>query len=321
MKKIILTMTLALISMVSSAQEWQPTQPIRVIIGQTPGSGNEVIFRQLAKTVTEKTGVTFVIEHHPGVDGAIAWNVLGARPNDGHHITVQALETSVVALSIQYPMQLKTDPNQAVIVTPLASTPEVFVVHQDSPIKNYQDLVAAFRNKKLNVGTSGSIAALTYHKFIQDIRSQNRDLQIIPYKSIPTNLADLIGKHIDISVVPAVSTKSLAESGRIRIIAVADNKALSKDLSMTVMTQHIPDFIVKVTYTIFLPKGAPAEVVNWYINNFGPVIRDPDTKETLKGQWTTPFSSPSAEEAQRYAYEVRRRLQPVAEKTLKPVTE
>lgn len=321
MKKIISALLLTLTATAGLAQEWQPTQPIKVIIGQTPGSGNEVVFRQIAKIVTEKTGAAFVIENHPGMDGTIAWNTLGTRPNDGHHITVQALETSLVALPIQYPTQLKTDPNQAVVVTPLASTPEVFVVHKDSAIKNYQDLVAAFQKKSLNVGTSGSIAALTYHKFVRDIKSQNQNLQMVPYKSIPSNLTDLVGKSIDVSIVPAVSTKSLAEAGQIRIISVADNKSLPTNLPITVMTKHIPDFDVQVTYTMFLPKNTSPEIVRWYINNFGPVIKDSSTKDLLKNQWTTPFASPTTDSVQKYSNEVRRILKPVAEKTLKPVTD
>jgi tripartite-type tricarboxylate transporter receptor subunit TctC len=319
MKKIISLALMFLFAGIGPAYGWKPTEPIKVIIGQTPGSGNEVVFRQIASRVTEQTGASFVIENHPGLDGTIAWNRFGSRPANGHHITVQALETSLVALPIQYPNQLTTDPNQAIVVTPLASTPEVFVVLKDSPIKNYQDLVEAFRNKKLNVGTSGSVAALTYYKFVQDVKSQNKDLQMIPYKSIPSNLTDLIGGSIDISVVPAVSTKGLYDGGKIRIVAVADDQPLPTATSATLITKHIPDFDIRVTYTVFLPKDTPNEIVNWYINHFAPAIKDPAVKSWLTDQWTTPFTNIGTKESQKYSTEVKRKLKSVAEKTLKPV--
>lgn len=319
MKKVLSILLIALIG-TSSAQAWQPTQPVRVIIGQTPGSGNEIVFRQIAKTVTEKTNVNFIIENHPGLDGTIAWNILGSRPADGHHITVQAMETSVVALPIQYPTQLTTDPTQAIIATPLASTPEVFVVSKNSTIKTYQDLVHAFKHNRLNVGTSGSIAALTYHKFVQDIKSRNDDLQMIPYKSIPSNLTDLVGGSIDVSVVPAVSTKGLADGGKIRIIAVADNRPLPTPTPSTLITKHISDFDIGVTYTIFLPKDTPVEIVRWYIDNFSPVIRSSAIQDWLTNQWSTPFIDPSITGSQKYSAEIKRKLKPIAEKTLKSIT-
>lgn len=317
MKNIVSLLLMFVIVGIGPAYGWKPTEPIKVIIGQTPGSGNEVVFRQISKRVTEKTGANFIIENHPGLDGTIAWNTLGSRPANGHHITVQALETSLVALPIQYPTQLTTDPNQAIVVTPLASTPEVFVVLKDSPIKTYQQLVTAFKNKQLNVGTSGSIAALTYHKFVQDIKSQNQDLQMIPYKSIPSNLADLIAGSIDVSVVPAVSTKGLYEGDKIRIVAVADNQPLPTSASMTLITDHISDFDIRVTYTIFLPKNTPKEVVNWYIDHFGPATKDPSVIQWLKDQWTTPFANISVSESQKYSATTKRKLSRVAEKTLR----
>jgi len=316
MKKLLISLVIALVSSVGFAQEWKPTQPIRVIIGQLPGSGNEVVFRKVAQLVTDRTGANFVVENHPGLDGTIAWNTLGARPNDGHHITVQALETSIIALPIQYPRQLTTDPRQAILVTPLASTPEIFAVSKDSPIKTLDDLRRAYQTRKLNVGISGSGAVIAQGMFMRDAKGNADLVQSVPYKSIPTNLTDLIGGSLDVSVVPAAGARQLAEGGQIRVIAVADTTPLP-----TKLPTKLTGFEAKVTYSIFLPQGTPPEVVNWYINAFSPAIKDPGVREWLVDTWTVPFPNPSIEASRSAADVMRKSLTPIAVKTLKPVSE
>jgi tripartite-type tricarboxylate transporter receptor subunit TctC len=301
---------------VGFAQEWKPTQPIRVIIGQLPGSGNEVVFRKVAQLVTDRTGANFIVENHPGLDGALAWNTLGARSADGYHITVQAMETSLVALPIQYPRQLTTDPRQAILVTPLASTPEIFAVGKDSPIKTLDDLRHAYQTKKLNVGISGSGAVIAQGLFMRDVKGNSESVQSIPYKSIPTNLTDLIGGSLDVSVVPAAGARQLAEAGKIRIIASADSTPLPTKLPVKLI-----GFEAKVTYALFLPAGTPPEVVNWYVNAFAPAIKDPGIREWLVDTWTVPFPNPSLESSNRAADAMRRNLTPIALKTIKPVSE
>jgi tripartite-type tricarboxylate transporter receptor subunit TctC len=322
MKKLLVSLVIALVSSVGFAQqEWKPTQPIRVLIGQSPGSGNEVVFRKVAQLVTDRTGANFVVENYPGLDGALAWNTLGARPNDGYHITVQAMETSLVALPIQYPRQLTTDPRQAILVTPLASTPEIFAVGKDSPIKTFDDLRHAYQTKKLNVGISGSGAVLAQGMFMRDAKGNAELVQSVPYKSIPTNLTDLIGGSLDVSVVPAAGARQLAEGGKIRVIAAADSNPLPTKLPIKLIKDVYPGFEAKVTYAVFLPQGTPAEVVNWYVNAFAPAIKDPGVREWLFDAWTVPFPNPSLEASSRAADAMRKNLTPIATKTIKTVSE
>jgi tripartite-type tricarboxylate transporter receptor subunit TctC len=48
--------TLALLAIAASvtAHAWEPTKPVTVIVGNTPGAGNEIAFRKLAEIVQRK---------------------------------------------------------------------------------------------------------------------------------------------------------------------------------------------------------------------------------------------------------------------------
>jgi tripartite-type tricarboxylate transporter receptor subunit TctC len=273
----------------------------------------------MSELVTAKTKATFLIEHHAGMDGVIAWNTFSQRPNDGHHITVQVLESSLVALPVMFPTQLKTDPNQAIIVTPLASAPLVFAVKNTSHIKTIQELITAYRTQKLNVGTSGAPAKLMHNMFSDRIKG-NENLQTIPYKGILPNLTDLVAGSIDVSIVPAISTKALVEAGHIRIIAVADDRPLPFNRNIPLVNETLPNFTAKTTYTLFLPKDTPGEIVDWYIKNFSLAIKDPAINSWLEDQWSLPFPNPSLKSS-RQTGDRMQQLLPMAQQFLKQSNE
>ena len=59
---------------------WEPTKTVTVIVGNTPGAGNEIAFRELA-SIVQKTNPKFVyvVENRPGADSVIA--IIDFRPD------------------------------------------------------------------------------------------------------------------------------------------------------------------------------------------------------------------------------------------------
>ena len=80
MKKVFLALLLVPIL----AFAWEPTKPITVLIGNQPGSGNEVGFRAISAIVMrDNPKANFVIELKPGGDSVIAMNMLYEAKPDG----------------------------------------------------------------------------------------------------------------------------------------------------------------------------------------------------------------------------------------------
>ena len=65
----------ALVLAPTLAFAWEPTKPVTVSIGNTPGAGNEMAFRKLAQIVQkENPKFVFVVQNIPGADSVIANN-------------------------------------------------------------------------------------------------------------------------------------------------------------------------------------------------------------------------------------------------------
>ena len=61
MKKLILA---ALLAVTASAFAWQPVKPITVLVGQAPGSGNELSFRGFSSLIEKSNPkINFIVEN------------------------------------------------------------------------------------------------------------------------------------------------------------------------------------------------------------------------------------------------------------------
>ena len=74
---------------------WEPTKPVTVIVGNTPGAGNEIAFRKLAEIVqkTSNPKFVYVVENRPGADSVIANNHFLKEAPDGYAINLPSHTT------------------------------------------------------------------------------------------------------------------------------------------------------------------------------------------------------------------------------------
>ena len=80
---------------------WEPTRPVQVYIGNTPGAGNEMAFRKLAEIVQKRNpNFSYVVQNIPGADSVIANNRFLEAANDGHTINLPSHMSSYVTNDI-----------------------------------------------------------------------------------------------------------------------------------------------------------------------------------------------------------------------------
>ena len=92
---------LALLVLPIAALAWEPTKPVQVYIGNTPGAGNEMAFRKLAEIVQKKNpNFVYVVQNIPGADSVIANNKFLEAPNDGYTINLPSHMSSYVTNDI-----------------------------------------------------------------------------------------------------------------------------------------------------------------------------------------------------------------------------
>src|SRR5215510_6285504 len=68
------------------ADDPYPNRPIRIIVAFSPGSGNDVIARELARLMPESLGQSVFVENRLGGGGIIATDAVAKAAPDGYTV-------------------------------------------------------------------------------------------------------------------------------------------------------------------------------------------------------------------------------------------
>jgi len=279
---------IALATVVNFTFAWQPTGPIKVIVGQAPGGGNELAMRGVGAIIEKTQPVNFLIENYPGLDNVVAMNYFAGQKPDGQTLLVTTIETSFVAAPVAYRSNIKVDPTQYVPVTMLAQAPMAFIVPATSPIKNMPELLAYLKNKpqKFNVGLSGSTNLLAYQYFVSKLKLDPVAIQPIRYNSPVAAVLGVANGDLDMAIVSISSTKALAGT-KIRLLAHTGELPIANLPNVPLMKNYVPGLIIHASWSVFLPPNTPPAVTKWYTVQFKQSLDTTQARAYFYTNWAT----------------------------------
>ena len=71
-----------------SAAAWEPTKPIQLVVGFSPGGGTDVIARAIAAGAQEVMPQPMIVINKPGASGVIAADAVSKAAPDGYTLLV-----------------------------------------------------------------------------------------------------------------------------------------------------------------------------------------------------------------------------------------
>lgn len=292
MKKLLIATILTAISNVSSA--WEPSKPIITLIGNSPGSGNEISFRMVQTELEKKSNVSFVIVNKPGVSELVAANHFATQPADGHTILVAACNDIYVAPEVWYPTVTKFNAMHFVPVATIGKAPFAFWANINSKVNTPQELIDAMRknDQKINfaLGSPGHRLALEY--LIENQKIPHSHIQPIMYNGGGAALRDVMGGHVEFAITPVATGWANMPSGKLKLIGVASDKKLAGLEKYPLMKDTVTGLTIGTCWSLLLPPEAPQNVQAWYRDNFVPVLR---TKE-IQSQFEKNLIQPAPNE-------------------------
>lgn len=309
---------LALALFASSALAWQPTKPVTVIFPNGPGAGNEISFRIAAEQIERATGVKFVAEYRPGADGNIAGNYFATAPNDGHTIMVPACQSNWVTPDVWYSKMVRYNAQNFEPVANIARSPLAFWANPQSPVNTPEELVKLIQEKKrpvnIAIGGGGHRLAVEYLK--THLAVTGGDLVETPmYKGPAQALMDVMGGSAEFGVTPVAVGWPHVQSGKLKLIGIADTRTLPGLEKYPLMTRVVPNLSIHGCWNLVLPPNAPGDVQAWYHNNFVPAIRSAESARKFSDNmmYTTPAEH-SPQGVRAAMYRLRQQWQPIAKR-------
>jgi tripartite-type tricarboxylate transporter receptor subunit TctC len=253
--------TLAVISASVLAQDW-PNRPVTMVVPLAAGGGSDGLARVFAPRLGELLGQQVVVENIGGAGGMIgAARVAKAEP-DGYQFVLGTSGTHASNQSI-YAKALYNAATDFTPVSLIFEMPLVLTTRKDFPADNLQEFIAYARAHQGSMQYGSSGVGGTGHLACARLNSAiGVNVTHIPYRGGAPAMQDQVAGRIDYQCPLASIAKPLIEGGQIKAIAV-----MSKQRSAILPTlasaheQGLTDFDATAWNGIFLPKGAPAAIV------------------------------------------------------------
>ena len=238
----------------------RPGSTLRYIVPFPPGGLTDVMARLVGQQLGQRWGITVVIDNKPGNGGQIGADAAAKAPGDGYNLLAITLThaANVTLFKGKAPYDLQRDLKPVAL---LAGSPMLVVVPAASPIKDFKDLVAQAKARKLNAGSSGNGTPphLTLELFGDLLKAE---IQHIPYKGGAPSMTDLIGGQLDVIFSNMPESIVHVKSGKLRALAIAS--AARHPLVPEVPTTAelgMPQLAVENWTAILAPAATPDAMV------------------------------------------------------------
>jgi tripartite-type tricarboxylate transporter receptor subunit TctC len=268
---------LAVLFPFAAAAQTYPSQPVKVIVGFPPGGTTDVIGRLVANELAEQTGKPFVVENRPGASGTIGTSAVAKAAPDGHTlIVVPSTHGTARAL---YGTLLPYEDAELAPVGLVASTPYVFVVHPEMPVKTFGDLIALLKanpGKYHYASTSPGTAQHLGGELVK--RMAGVDMVHVPYKGTGAVMPDLLSGRVPMMFENLAVMTPHIRKGSLRPLAVSSLKRtrLMPEVPTVAETGGgLEGFEVIGWFAVLVPARTPPEVVRMLNTELNRMIAKP----------------------------------------------
>ena len=297
----------------TTAFAW-PEQAITLVVPYTPGTGIDLIARQLSARLPAKLGQPVIVENVAGASGNIGSERVARAKPDGYTLLVQ-VNTLVMNRSLY--RSLGYDPVADFAPVSLTSWGTLLLVTNPNVQKasSVQQMVSAAKAEpgKLTYATPG-VGTPHHLSMALLMQGTGTDLLHVPYKGTAGAVTDLLGGRIDYMFLPVHVALQHIQAGKLKAIATGSGKRLPQLPDVPTLAEAgVTADNVDMWYGVLAPKGTPADVVARLNKEIAAVLKQPDVAKSFESQGMVPASSTPAEfgtllkkDADRWATVVKR---------------
>lgn len=268
----------------AAAQQWAPTQPLRVIIPYAAGGTSDIVARSMAERLRERLGQSVVVENHPGGATQIGTSLVANSKPDGHTVLLVANTFNInPSLFSKLPYDSLEDLEP---ITYAGVTPHTIVVQPSLPVTTLKELLDYARQHpgKLNYGSVGN--GTSFHLGTEELKKLSGTFMVhVPYKGMGQVLADVMAHTIDLAFANTPNAAPLVKAGKLRAIAVAHPTRVPQLPEVpTVAEQGFPGFTSNSSFMYFAAGGTPPAILERLNAEFVTVLKEPAVRSLLTEQ-------------------------------------
>ncbi|HZY55815.1 MAG TPA: tripartite tricarboxylate transporter substrate binding protein [Reyranella sp.] len=271
--------------------DWEPRQPIKILVGYAPGGTADIAARIASETLSKKHGLTVVVENKTGAGGFIALKSVAQAPADGYTVGIGImgqLSVGPVVPGSNIPLDIDKD---LVPVANLVGVPMALIVRMDAPFKTIPEFVAYAKANPGKVSYASTGLGSTNQLAAEFLAAESGGLKLIhvPYRGGAPAIADVAAGNVDMFFGNISELISMARGGKVRVLALAATKPSALAPELPLLTKDIPSLNIDNWFGLVGPAALPTDAKEAIAKLFLEAIGDPANKETLDKQGLEPL--------------------------------
>lgn len=277
------------------AQAGGADTPVRLVVPFTPGTGIDLIARQIAAPLSERLKRPFFVDNKAGASGIIGTQEVVRAPADGSTLLV-SVNTLVMNMAL-YPKQ---GFNPLTDLQPVGQTSWgqlLLVANPGAKLDTLPGLIARAKAQPgaLNYGSPG--AGTPHHLAMELLKNRAKiSLTHISYRGTAPAVTDLLGGQIDAMFLPIHVALQHVKAGKLKALAISSetpHPLLPEVPSLNSL--KLGDLNVDMWYGVFAPAGTPRAYVDRLNTELREVLAAPAVAKSFETQGMTPaHSTPDA---------------------------
>jgi tripartite-type tricarboxylate transporter receptor subunit TctC len=257
-----------------------PERPVRILVGYSPGGGNDIAARLIGQWLSERLRQPFVIENRPGAGSNIATEAVVRAPGDGHTLLLTSVANAVNATlydKLNYDFIRDIAP-----VAALLRVPHLVAVSLSVPAQTLPDFIAYAKANpgQVNMG-SGPIGGPVHMTGALFNIMTGLNIQVVPYRGEALALADLIAGQVQVVFGSVPASMQYVRAGKIQALAVTTKTRAEVLPDVPIAADFVRDYEASTWYGIGAPKNTPPEIIERLNREINAGLANPTLRARL----------------------------------------
>jgi tripartite-type tricarboxylate transporter receptor subunit TctC len=293
------------------AQSW-PNGPIRIVVPFAPGGSTDLSARLVADGLSQRLGVSVVVENRPGAGATTGSQLVADAAPDGQTLVMSNIASHAISPTLY--RNLRYDPVRSFThIAMVITNPSAWVVNKDSGINSLADLVRMAKSRQggLDMASSGS-GSSNHLLIVRFCELAGIPFTHVPFRGAGPAMTAVISGQVPMMSDSLPSAAAHIRQGSVRPIAMSSAERHPSFPDVPTFREQGFDLTSSSWFALSGPAGMPAPIVERLHRETMAVINTPDVRTRFAELGGTPgdmspaeFTRFVAEEVERWAPVVR----------------
>ena len=256
------------------ARDRFPARPIQIIVPATAGGPVDTAVRMLEPALAAVLGESVVLLNRPGASGTLGMHDVATAEPNGYTIGqgVNSIFTITRISGTNVPFTL----DDFALLGNYATDVSVLAVNADAPWLTLDDVIAYAHGNpgKLNYASAGvgTVSSLSMQALAHHFRV---DLTAVPFPGGAQLTTAILGKHVDIGMVPYTTGAAMFADKKLRaLVTTAQHRLPQLPDTPTFAEEGIAENGLNLIMGLYAPQGLPERVKAALVNALAAAASD-----------------------------------------------